>query len=147
VARAAFVQIVVIWVLMTGCGGDSGGSPTSKPAATEESTQYREQVNALFDRVVAAKGDYEDAQGAQQVRAAGQELDRQVQAAIEQMKTLDVPARAKAVHAQLQERLTTLHRDLVAALEAKRLDTAQLGEAVRETTPADRVVNAINALP
>jgi hypothetical protein len=147
VARAAFVLIAVISVLMTGCGGDSGGSPTSKPAATEDSSQYRQKVNELFDRVVAAKGDYEHAQGAQQVRAAGQELDRQVQAAIEQMKTLNVPARAKAVHAQLQARLASLHRDLAAAVQAKRLDTAKLGEAVRETTPADRVVNAINALP
>ena len=139
--------MAVLAVMGIGCGSDSDGNAPAKPAATEDSSRYRETVNELFDRVVAARGDYEHAQDVKDVRAAGEELDSEVQAAIVQLKTLDPPARAQALQTQLQTRLTELHRDLAAALAAEHFDTAKLGDAVRETTPADRVVNAINAIP
>jgi hypothetical protein len=144
-ARAACVVIAVIAVLGSGCGSGSGDA--AAPAATEDSASYRHSVNGLFDRVVAARGDYEHAQGVKAVRAAGEALDRETQAALARLKTLDPPARARALQAQLDARLGELHRDLAAALASRPLDTDKLGAAVRETTPADRVVSAINVLP
>ena len=148
--------LVVIAGLVAGCGSDSSAPTTPARSAATDGAAYRDAVNTIFNRVVDARGAYEDAHGRANVRQAGRNFELATQKALGELGALRPPASAHSLqsratapvlHAKLVARLTKLKTRLHDSLVAKPFNTARLGDAVRELTPADRIVTDINTLP
>jgi hypothetical protein len=141
---------VVAMIFATGCGSGSGAATagsSSSPASSSGTAAYRAAVNEVFDQVVAARGGYEAAQGDADLRRAGLAIQRANEDGISTLHGLDVPASATALQAQLMTALAAQAAAVKAVLAASKLDTAKLGDAVRKSIDAERVVDQINALP
>jgi hypothetical protein len=145
---------VVAITLGAGCGSgsDSGEGPatagsSSGPASSSGTVAYRAAVNKVFDEVVAARGEYEAAQGDADLRRTALAIQRAGEDGLTKLRGLDVPASAKALQAELMASLAAQAAALKVVLAASKLDTAKLGDAVRKSGDAERVVSQINALP
>jgi hypothetical protein len=149
---AAFAAVAMIIGAGCGSGSDSsGGAATvgssSGPASSSGTAAYRAAVNEVFDQVVAARGGYEAAQGDADLRRAGLAIQRANEDGVSKLHGLDVPASAAALNAQLMASLAAQAAAVKVVLAASNLDTVKLGDAVRKSVDAERVVDQINALP
>ena len=131
-------------MLLAGCGG-SGSSPTA--STTADTSAYRTAVNAVFDGVVAARGEYEAAQSPSDLRRTALGLARADQAGVSKLRGMEIPASASELNSQLATALKAQAAALKTVLAGSNLDTGKLGDAVLKSNDAERVVNQINALP
>lgn len=149
---AAFA--VVAMIFGAGCGSGSGSGAgtaavgsTSSPESSSGTAAYRAAVNEVFDQVVAARGEYEAAQGGPDLRHAGLAIQRANEDGVSKLHGIDVPAGAAQLNAQLMAALAAQAAAMKVVLAASKLDTVKLGDAVRRSIDAERVVDQINALP
>jgi hypothetical protein len=148
----AACAVVAITLGAAGCGSGSGEGPatvgsSSSPASSSGTVAYRAALNEIFDAVVAVRGEYEAAQGNADLRRTALALQRAGEAGLTKLRGLDVPASAKALQAKLSASFAAQVAALKMVLAASRLDTAKLGDVVRMSNDAERVVSQINALP
>ena len=139
--------LAVLAVLAAGCGSDKrdvAKTATPAPTVANDATVYRDAVNTLFDRILAAGGKYKSAHGRAEVRAAGLQLDGALQAAVLSLGSIQPPADARRLHASLRAILTQAEDELRRSLSVKRVDRARVDEAVRGIAPAEVVVGRID---
>jgi len=148
VTHPRYVLVVLLGgaLLASGCGWAKTGATSSTVAAADSST-YRAAVNAVFDPIVSARGDYEAGQSAAALRSAAQSIEQADEQGLTQLRGLHAPASATALHAQLAAAIAGQARAVRAVLAPDKLDTARLGDAVRRSNEMEQIVNQINALP
>ena len=147
-----YAVVLGVALLVPACGSSSGtnSSGTSAKSATvsaQDSTAYRAAVNAVFDAIVSARGDYEAGHGEAALRQAAQSIQQADEQGLTQLRGLHAPSSAMALHAQLTAALADQARALRTVLAATKLDTARLGDVVRKSNEGERIVNQINSLP
>jgi hypothetical protein len=152
VTHPRYVLVVLLGgaLLASGCGSaknSAGTASNSSGAAAGDSSAYRAAVNAVFDPIVAARGDYEAGQGAAELRSAAQSIQDADEQGLAQLRALHAPASATALQAQLAAAIAGQARAVRAVLAPDKLDTARLGDAVRLSNEMEQIVNQINALP
>jgi hypothetical protein len=151
VTHPRYVLVVLLGgaLLASGCGSakHSAGTGASSVVSAGDSSAYRAAVNAVFDPIVSARGDYEAGQGATELRSAAQSLQQADEQGLAQLRGLHAPASATALQAQLAAAIAGQARAVRAVLAPDKLDTARLGDAVRLSNAMEQIVNQINALP
>jgi hypothetical protein len=152
VTHPRYVLVVLLGgaLLASGCGSaknSAGTGATSSVVAAGDSSAYRAAVNAAFDPIVSARGDYEAGQSAAELRSAAQAIQHADEQGLAQLRGLHAPASATALHAQLAAAIAGQARAVRAVLAPGELDTVRLGDAVRLSNDMEQIVNQINALP
>jgi hypothetical protein len=152
VTHPRYVLVVLVGgaLLASGCGSaksSAGTGATSSPVAAGDSGAYRAAVNAVFDPIVSARGDYEAGLGAAALRSAAQSLQHADEQGLARLRALHAPASATALQAQLATAIAGQARAVRSVLAPDKLDTARLGDAVRLSNGMEQIVNQINALP
>lgn len=147
-----YVLVVLLGgaLLASGCGSaknSAGTGATSSAVAAGGSGAYRAAVNAAFDPIVSARGDFEAGQSTAELRSAAQSIEQADEHGLAQLRALHAPASATALHAQLAAAIAGQARAVRAVLAPHKLDTGRLGDAVRLSNEMDQIVNQINTLP
>jgi hypothetical protein len=107
---------------------------------------YVKQTSGLFDRVLAARRGWEDADGLVSIRSATEKLLARERAMLRHLRSTTAPAQVGDRHSRLITKLVAQTRALRSLCARRGLDTDAIDTQVGRTFAIERIVNELFTL-
>jgi hypothetical protein len=107
---------------------------------------YVEQTSGLFDRVLAARRRWEDADGLPAIREATEKLLARERAMLRRLRSMTAPAQVGDRHSRLITELVDQTRALGSLCARRGLDTDAIDTQVGRTFAVEQIVNELFTL-
>jgi hypothetical protein len=149
-ARAVVVLLLV--VALPACGGGTTDqakegvtalAPHRDTLAAKRLQAYVKQTSGLFDRVLAARRRWEDADGLGAIRDATKGLLDRERTMLRRLRSMTAPAQVGYRHSRMIAELMAQTRALRSLCTARRLDTDAVDTEVGRTFAVEQIVNEL----
>jgi hypothetical protein len=144
--------VLLLAVALSACGGgaaDRARQDVAAPVPQRDSSSakrlqaYVEQTSGLFDRVLAARRRWEDADGVAAIRDATEGLLDRERAMLRRLRSMTAPAQVGNRHSRMIAELVAQTRALRSLCAAPRLDTDAVDTEVGRTFDIEQIVNEL----
>ena len=149
-ARAVVVLLFVVALPACGRGAaDRAQQTVATPTPPRDTLSakrlqaYVEQTSGLFDRVLAARRRWEDADGLVAIRDATEGVLDRERAMLRRLRSMTAPAQVGNRHSRMIAELVAQTRALRLLCAARRLDTDAVDTEVGRTFAVEQIVNEL----